>query len=96
MEGGQETPSPFCPIPHTCVSRGKGALGTSPLGRRSREGREPLMGVCMLTWAILPGLPTPGPPDRPRLLVWLSRLWYSIGDCNAGTREGIEMYYRRE
>lgn len=47
------------------------------------------MGVCMLTWArspgrILPGLPTPGPPDRPRLLVWLSRLWYSMGDCNAG------------
>lgn len=59
------------------------------------------MGVCMLTWArspgrILPGLPTPGPPGRPRLLVWLSRLWYSMGDCNAGPREGTEMYYSRD
>lgn len=59
------------------------------------------MGMCMLTWArspgrILPGLPTPGPPDRPRLLVWLSRLWYSMGDCNAGARQRTEMYYRRD
>lgn len=61
-------------IPHTCVSRCRGALATSPLGDSSREGREPLMGVCVLSWArspgrILPGLPTPGPPGRPRLLV---------------------------
>lgn len=53
------------------------------------------MGACVLTWArspgrILPGLPTPGPPGRPRLLVWLSRLWYSMGDCNAGAKTGTE------
>lgn len=53
------------------------------------------MGVCVLTWAwspgrILPGLPTLGPPGRPRLLVWLSRLWYSMGDCSAGAKRGME------
>lgn len=61
-------------IPHTCVSRRRGALATSPWGDSSRDGREPLMGVCVRSWArspgrILPGLPTPGPPGRPRLLV---------------------------
>ena len=81
--------------PHTCVSRGGGALATSPSGNSSREGREPLMGVCVLPWAwspgrILPGLPTLGPPGRPRLLVWLSRLWYSMGDCSAGAKRGME------
>lgn len=38
-----------------CVSRGKGALATSPLGISSREGREPLMGVRVLAWARSPG-----------------------------------------
>lgn len=82
-------------ILHTCVSRGSGPLATSPLGNSSREGSEPLMGLCVLTWArspgrIFPGLPTPGPPGRPRLLVWLSRLWYSMGDCNAGAKRRTE------
>lgn len=97
----QERPSPFCPYNQetpfliTCVSRGRMALATSPLGNSSREEREPLMGVCVLTWAwspgrILPELPTPGPPVLPRLLVWLSRLWYSIGDCSAGAKRGTK------
>lgn len=86
---------PGSTILHTCVSRGRGALANSPLGNSSREGREPLTGVCVLTWdrspgRIFPGLPTPGPPGRPRLLVWLSRLWYSMGDCSAGSKRKAE------